>query len=205
METRCFSKFGSCLKKTVPYKHAKPHPTNLTTRRPQEESGTAKLCVHPLTIGKQLMFSICSCSTKVIEVRGWRFAPACCAAQSVRRRGPGCATPLHRFEWAALGFHRHNEFHQPSVSAGSMKTVHASLSSRVRRSKWCGLTYRSTGPIAAGRHLGYISLAQMPARRNGPVSSNVRPHNPHTRCVAYMGMQLMYGSGRLCSTRRRAP
>ena len=38
-----------------------------------------------------------------------------------------------------------------------------------------GLTIRSTGPIAAGRHLGYKSLAQMPARRNGPVSSNVRP------------------------------
>ena len=39
-----------------------------------------------------------------------------------------------------------------------------------------GLTTRSTGPIAAGRHLGYKSLAQMPTRRNGPVSSNVRPH-----------------------------
>ena len=40
----------------------------------------------------------------------------------------------------------------------------------------CWLTHRSTGPIAAGRHLGYKSLAQMPTRRNGPVSSNVRPH-----------------------------
>ena len=39
--------------------------------------------------------------------------------------------------------------------------------------RW-GLTPRSTGPIAAGRHLGYKSLAQMPSRRNGPVSSNVR-------------------------------
>ena len=37
------------------------------------------------------------------------------------------------------------------------------------------LTIRSTGPIAAGRHLGYKSLAQMPTHRNGPVSSNVRP------------------------------
>ena len=43
----------------------------------------------------------------------------------------------------------------------------------------CNLTIRSTGPIAAGRHLGYKSLAQMPARHNGPVSSNVRLHNPH--------------------------
>ena len=42
--------------------------------------------------------------------------------------------------------------------------------------KQCGLTIRSTGPIAAFRHLGYKSLAQMPAHRNGPVSSNVKPH-----------------------------
>ena len=40
----------------------------------------------------------------------------------------------------------------------------------------CGLTTRSTGPIAAGRHLGYKSLAQMPTRRNGPFSSNVSHH-----------------------------
>ena len=117
-----------------------------------------------------------SCSSKVIQVRGWRFAPACCAAQSVFRRGPGCAIPLHRLTRAALSLHRHNEFHQPSASAGSMKTVHASLSFSVRRSKQCGLTHRSTGPIAACRHLGYKSLAQMPARRNGPVSSNVSHH-----------------------------
>ena len=44
----------------------------------------------------------------------------------------------------------------------------------------CWLTLRSTGPIAAGRHLGYKSLAQMPTHRNGPVSSNVRPR-PHTQ------------------------
>ena len=38
------------------------------------------------------------------------------------------------------------------------------------------LTRRSTGPIAAGRHLGYKSLAQIPAHRNRPVSLYVRPH-----------------------------
>ena len=43
---------------------------------------------------------------------------------------------------------------------------------RMSLGRW-GLTTRSTGPIAAGRHLGYKSLAQMPTRRNGPVSSNV--------------------------------
>ena len=40
----------------------------------------------------------------------------------------------------------------------------------------CRLTIRSTGPIAAGRHLGYKSLAQMPAHRNRPVTSNVSHH-----------------------------
>ena len=40
----------------------------------------------------------------------------------------------------------------------------------------CGLTRRLTGPIAAGRHLGYKSLAQTPARRNRPVSLYVRHH-----------------------------
>ena len=43
----------------------------------------------------------------------------------------------------------------------------------VKQIKRRGLTIRSTGPIAAGRHLGYKSLAQIPARRNRPVSSNV--------------------------------
>ena len=53
----------------------------------------------------------------------------------------------------------------------------ASFSASIAGRPECGLTIRSTGPIAAGRHLGYKSLAQMPARRNGPVSSNVRAHN----------------------------
>ena len=38
------------------------------------------------------------------------------------------------------------------------------------------LTLRLTGPIAACRHLGYKSLAQIPAHRNGPVNSNVSHH-----------------------------
>ena len=131
-------------------------------------------------------FNFRSCSTKVILVRGWRFAPACCAAQLVLRRGPGCVMPLYRLAWAALKLHRHSELHQPSASAVPMKAVHASLSFGVRRSKWCGLTNRSTGPIAACRHLGYKSLAQMPARRNGPVSSNVRPRSPLAASAAKM-------------------
>ena len=50
----------------------------------------------------------------------------------------------------------------------------------VKQIKRCGLTRRSTGPIAAGRHLGYKSLAQIPARRNRPVSLYVRPHSSQT-------------------------
>ena len=46
-----------------------------------------------------------------------------------------------------------------------------------------GLTWRSTGPIAAGRHLGYKSLAQIPAGRNRPVSLYVRPHPNASRSI----------------------
>ena len=42
----------------------------------------------------------------------------------------------------------------------------------------CGLTIRSTGHIAACRHLPrHFILGQMPPHHNVPVSSNVRPHN----------------------------
>ena len=40
-------------------------------------------------------FSFGSFGTKVISVCGWRFAPACCAAQLVDRRGPGSTARLH--------------------------------------------------------------------------------------------------------------
>ena len=53
-------------------------------------------------------FSFCKCVTKVMPVRGWRFAPACCAAQSVFRRGPCFALPHHRLAWAALKLPRHS-------------------------------------------------------------------------------------------------
>ena len=46
-------------------------------------------------------FSFGSFGTKVISVCGWRFAPACCAAKSVIRRGPSCAMPFYRLAWAA--------------------------------------------------------------------------------------------------------
>ena len=60
--------------------------------------------------------------------------------------------------------------------APSIGSWHAWRQAATFKFKQCGLTIRSTGPIAAGRHSGYKSLAQMPTHRNGPVSSNVRRH-----------------------------
>ena len=48
------------------------------------------------------------------------------------------------------------------------KSVPPALVRSPSLTKRCCLTGRSTGPIAAGRHLGYKSLAQIPACRNGP-------------------------------------
>ena len=108
-------------------------------------------------------------------VVGWRFSPACCAAQSVNRRGLRRIVHLH----ARFGLHN---------QAAPVGKICASIPQKrniqfLRRPNSahqmlmrCRLTIRSTGPIAAGRHLGYKSLAQMPAHRNRPVTSNVRPH-----------------------------
>ena len=136
---------------TALQKQLKPHTTNWPAKRRQEESGQRGHVPTHQRHTSNYLFGFRSCPTKVIPVRGWRFAPACCAAQSVFRRGPSCAKPLHRLAWAALNLHRLSELHQPSASADSMKTVHASLSFGVRRPKWCGLTGRSTGHFAAGR------------------------------------------------------
>ena len=124
-------------------------------------------------------FGFCGAGTKVIPVPGWRFAPACCAAQSVIRRGPCCAVPHHRLAWAAQLKHR-SGLHQLRVPVKKMKTFNLLFSTGVKQITRCGLTGRSTGPIAAGWHLGYKSLAQTPARRNGPVSYDVRPHSSQT-------------------------
>ena len=108
-------------------------------------------------------FSFRSYPTTVIPVRGWRFAPACCAAQPVLRRGPGCTMPLHRLAWAALNLQRRNEFHQPSASAGLMKTVHGSLSFGVIRRQaakvvWPNRSLNRT--LCGGPGLGFKILAQ---------------------------------------------
>ena len=63
-----------------------------------------------------------------------------------------------------------------SLSVHPHKSVPPALMHSPSITKRCCLTGRSTGPIAAGRHLGYKSLAQTPARRNRPVSLYVRHH-----------------------------
>ena len=112
----------------------------------QEQRSCAPNHVHPPS---NYRFSFGSFGTKVISVCVWRFAPACCAAQSVIRRGPGCAVPLHRLPWAAVNLHRRNELHQSNASAREMKTFIFMVSTGVRRTKRRGLTGRSTGHFAA--------------------------------------------------------
>ena len=151
-ETRCSCKIASCQKKyRAP--QACQAARNKLARQEAARGIRNKEVMCPPTSDRQAnySFSFRSCPTKVNPVRGWRFAPACCDAQSVIWRGQGCVMPLYRLAWAALNLHRHSELHQPSASAVPMKTVHASLSFGVRRSKWCGLTSRSTGHFAAGR------------------------------------------------------
>ena len=96
-------------------------------------------------------FNFCSFGTKIISVCGWRFAPACCAAQSVIRRGPGCAVPLHRLPWAAQNLHSSSGLHQQNASAAPINAVHNLSPPSFSRPDGCGLTGRSTGHFAAVR------------------------------------------------------
>ena len=114
----------------------------------QEQRSCAPNHDHPPS---NYRFSFDSFGTKVISVCGWRFAPACCAAQSVIRRGPGCAVPLHRLLWAALNLHLRNELYRSNASARKMKTFIFLVSTGVTRTKRRGLTGRSTGHFAAVR------------------------------------------------------
>ena len=128
------------------------HAALQTARRWPRHSKIVLLCSpnheHRIT---NYRVSFCSGATEVIPVSGGRFAPACCAAQSVSRRGPGCAVPHHRLPWAALNFHHRSGLHQQRASAGPMNTVRSSSSSSLSRPNECGLTGRSTGHFAAGR------------------------------------------------------
>ena len=91
----------------------------------------------------------------------------------------------------------------------------------INLAKDCGLTIRSTGPIAACRHLArHFILGQIPPHRNGPVSSNVSHHqirqyssrrvihgshfcqSNHRDAAAPFGCQFMVGASRRGAQRR---
>ena len=120
-------------------------------------------------------FSFGSFGTKVISVCGWRFAPACCAAQSVIRCGPGCAVPLHRLPWAAVNLHRRNELHRSNVSAKGNENLHLSGFNWRQANQAARPNWSLNRTLCGGPGLGFKSLAQIPTHRNRPVSSNVRP------------------------------
>ena len=186
MEARCFCRIASCKKK--------PRSTSTSSRTQQ---------IGPLGSGNwnqeqrsyvptqqrqasNYCFSFRSCPTKVTQAHGWRFAPACCAAWSVFRRGPGCAMPLYRVAWEALNFHRHSELHQSSASAGSMKTVYVSLSivviwrraSKVVRPNPSLKRNTKSGPSYSASLLNF-----RPARFWHPLISNVRQHQIRTCAI----------------------
>ena len=119
-------------------------------------------------------------------VVGWRFAPACCAAQSVNRRGPRSTVHLYAGQGPlnqAVPVGKIGAFIPQKRNIQRLRCPNAAHQKLMR----CRLTIRSTGPIAAGRHLGYKSLAQMPAHRNRPVTSNV---SHHKRCTAQYSASL---------------
>ena len=156
---------------------------HMFVREPQLQT-RCQVCLHLATMLRSVKagkfrLAVGAASTSEISaarpmklVVGWRFAPACCAAQSVNRRGLRRIVHLHaRFGplnqavpvgkiCASIPQKRNIQFLRRPNSAHEMLMR-------------CRLTIRSTGPIAAGRHLGYKSLAQMPAHRNRPVTSNV--------------------------------
>ena len=105
-------------------------------------------------------FSFGSFGTKVISVCGWRFAPACCSAQSVIRRGPGCAVPLHRLPWAAVNSNRRNELHRSNVSAKGNENLHLSGFNWRQANQAARPNWSLNRTLCGGPGLGFKSLAQ---------------------------------------------
>ena len=75
-----------------------PHSKKIERRELEITLITSLLTNHILS-ASNYRFCFRGVGTRVIPVRGRRFASACCAAQSVIRRGPCCAVPSH---WLAL-------------------------------------------------------------------------------------------------------
>ena len=136
-------------KKTALRRYAKPSAANEPPGGGQNTEEQRSGAPNEHRQANNYRFSFCNGAKKVISGRGWRFAPACCAAQSVIWRGPGGAVPNHRLPWAALNLHRRRGLHQQNASASPMKAVHSLSSSSFSRPNGCGLTGRSTGHFAA--------------------------------------------------------
>ena len=99
-------------------------------------------------------------------VVGWRFAPACCAAQSVLRCGPCCTVALVRLAWATCRFVPVRGLRHQVLARSCCRRAWPSLSRSAAVHK-CGLTGRSTGPIAAcGQKpaISFWAFSHMPQR-----------------------------------------
>ena len=134
--------------------------------------------VHYNLLANNYWFGCCGLRMEVIPVGGWRFAPACCAAQSVIRRGPGCAVPLHRLPWAAVNLHRRNELHRSNVSAKGNENLHLSgfnwrQANQAARPNWslnrtlCGSPGLGFKSLAQTRPTAKCRLASTLDRKNG--------------------------------------
>ena len=147
------------------------------------ESFTRKL---ELQIGRRCPPSTihCPATTRsafvVISINSFRFVVGASRRRAApRNQSSGAA---HVAQYHLIGQRRPlklqncSELHQSRASETKYPPCITLVSFSVMQIRRCGLTRRSTGPIAAGRHLGYKSLAQIPAHRNRPVSLYVRRH-----------------------------
>ena len=132
---------------------------------------------------------------------GWRFAPACCAAQSVlrarrrsvvQRSAPArclgtsgvqnqIVGPRHRVG-GAMRFLNQRIFSTSTPTRKSVAQFKSGASNSFRISapsnrEQCWLTLRSTGHFAAHRRWASFHSRPNPARRKMPVSSNVSHHS----------------------------
>ena len=134
---------------------------------------------------------------------GWRFAPACCAAQSVtraRRRSAvqrsaparclGTSGVQNQFvgpryrAGGAMQFHNQRLFRTSTPPRTSVAQFKCGASNSFKISapsnrEQCWLTLRSTGHFAAVQVWASFHSRLNPAYRKMPVSSNVRPHQTH--------------------------
>ena len=117
-KTICSCKIVSCQRTTALHKHVKPHATPGSGKRKRKRRS---YMATPQRQPSNYWLRFRSCSTKVSQVRGWRFSPVCCPAKSVLRRGQVGQRHFHRLAWAALNLHLYRRFHQTSASVSSVK------------------------------------------------------------------------------------